>query len=159
MSSTEALINLNPVRAGIVKKREEYRWCSLGYHAQTGNRDRFLSTDFGLREFSLKGVKDRLAHYLRFVYEKGELMTGDPNLNEGLDLSHVDRSRYRTQYFTDSGIIGTKESCREFTRILKAILPQNTQSTQSPFKVWTASFPSNGFQKIFYEAGTTTPYR
>ena len=104
-----AYIDLNPVRAGIVKKPEEYRWCSLGYHAQTGNRDGFLSTDFGLREFSVKGVEDRLAHYRRFVYEKGGLMTGDPDLNEGLDLSHVDRFRYRTRYFTDSGIIGTKE--------------------------------------------------
>ena len=104
-----AYIDLNPVRAGIVKKPEEYRWCSLGYHAQTGNGDGFLSTDFGLREFSVKGVKERLAHYRRFVYEKGGLMTGDPDLNEGLELGHVDRFRYRTRYFTDSGIIGTKE--------------------------------------------------
>ncbi|MFA7171677.1 MAG: hypothetical protein WC180_06825, partial [Candidatus Paceibacterota bacterium] len=30
-----AYINLNPVRAGIVKRSEQYRWCSLGYHIQT----------------------------------------------------------------------------------------------------------------------------
>ena len=47
---------------------------SLGYHAQTHNRDRFLSTDFGLREFALKSAKARLAHYRRFVYEKGGLI-------------------------------------------------------------------------------------
>ena len=64
-----AYIDLNPVRAGIISKPEEYRWCSLGYHAQTGNRDGFLSTDFGLPEFALKGAKARLAHYRRFVYE------------------------------------------------------------------------------------------
>ncbi len=28
---------------------------------------------------------------------------------QGLELNNVDRFRYRTRYFTDSGIIGTKE--------------------------------------------------
>jgi len=104
-----AYIDLNPIRAGIVKKPEEYRWCSLGYHVQTKNFGRFLSTDFGLREFSLKGEKVRLAHYRRFVYEKGGI--GGEHKTEGKykELSQVDRFRYRTRYFTDSGIIGTKE--------------------------------------------------
>ena len=104
-----AYIDLNPVRAGIVKKPEEYRWCSLGYHVQTNNRDRFLSTDFGLREFAVKGVKERLAHYRRFVYEKGGLAIDAKDGLEGIDLSGVERFRYRTRYFTDSGIIGSKE--------------------------------------------------
>ena len=69
-----AYIDLNPVRAGIVGKPEAYRWCSLGYHAQTSNRNGFLSLDFGLKEFGLKDTKARLAHYRRFVYEKGELI-------------------------------------------------------------------------------------
>ena len=46
-----AYIDLNPVRAGIVKRPEEYRWNSIGYHLQTENKDDFLSTDFGLKEF------------------------------------------------------------------------------------------------------------
>lgn len=33
--------------------------------------------------------------------------TGD--FMEGLELTSVDRFRYRTRYFTDSGIIGAKE--------------------------------------------------
>ena len=28
-----AYIDLNAVRAGIVKRPEDYRWCSIGYHA------------------------------------------------------------------------------------------------------------------------------
>ena len=44
-------IDLNPLRAGIVNRPEDYRWNSLGYHVQTNNRDNFLSTDFGLKEF------------------------------------------------------------------------------------------------------------
>jgi REP element-mobilizing transposase RayT len=42
-----AYIDLNPVRAGIVEKPEDYRWNSLGYHLQANNKGRFLSTDFG----------------------------------------------------------------------------------------------------------------
>jgi hypothetical protein len=37
------------VRAAIVQRPEEYRWCSLGYHLQGGNAGGFLSLDFGLR--------------------------------------------------------------------------------------------------------------
>jgi REP element-mobilizing transposase RayT len=47
-----AYIDLNPLRAGLVKRPEKYRWNSLGYHIQTNNNDTFLSTDFGLREFN-----------------------------------------------------------------------------------------------------------
>ena len=47
-----AYIDLNPLRAGIVSRPEDYRWNSLGYHLQTSNRDNFLSTDFGLKEFN-----------------------------------------------------------------------------------------------------------
>ena len=42
-----AYIDLNPLRAGLVKRPEEYRWNSLGYHVQTNNQDSFLSNDFG----------------------------------------------------------------------------------------------------------------
>jgi len=114
-----AYIDLNPIRAGIVEKPEEYRWCSLGYHAQTHNRDRFLSTDFGLREFAVKSAKVRLAYYRRFVYEKGGLIKEVEDRSKGLDFSGVDRFRYRTRYFTDSGIIGTKEFVSRFYQAFK----------------------------------------
>jgi hypothetical protein len=48
-----AYIDLNPLRAGLVDRHEEYRWNSLGYHVQTENKDRFLFNDFGLKEFNL----------------------------------------------------------------------------------------------------------
>ncbi len=41
-----AYIDLNPLRAALVERPEEYRWNSLGYHIQTGNEDNFLSLDF-----------------------------------------------------------------------------------------------------------------
>ena len=42
-----AYIDLNPLRAGLVKRPEQYRWSSIGYHIQAKNKDGFLSTDFG----------------------------------------------------------------------------------------------------------------
>ena len=62
---------------------KEYRWCSLGYHSQTNNRDKFLSMDFGLEGFGLKDTKARLAHYRRFVYEKGGILEPVEDRSQG----------------------------------------------------------------------------
>jgi REP element-mobilizing transposase RayT len=117
-----AYIDLNPLRAGLVERPEEYRWNSLGYHVQTNNRDNFLSTDFGLKEFNVKSKKERIRRYRRYVYEAGSVnrpekgnikVIADKVLekerNREFELSRSDRFRYRTRYFSDSGIIGSKE--------------------------------------------------
>jgi hypothetical protein len=117
-----AYIDLNPLRAGLVERPEDYRWNSLGYHLQTENKDQFLSTDFGLKEFNVKREKERIIRYRRYVYEAGAISRPKKTqakviddkviANErkgGFKISRVDRFRYRTRYFTDSGIIGSKE--------------------------------------------------
>jgi len=117
-----AYIDLNPLRAGIVSRPEDYRWNSLGYHVQTNNRDNFLSTDFGLKEFSVKNEKERIRRYRRYVYEagaldhpgKGQARVIDNDIVEherdnDFELNRMRRFRYRTRYFTDSGVIGSKE--------------------------------------------------
>jgi REP element-mobilizing transposase RayT len=110
-----AYIDLNPVRAGLVKRPDEYRWCSLGYHALSGNRDEFLSLDFGLPAFESMDDAERLQSYRGFVYEVGALTSeppGDPvAAGEQPGNEPADTSRYlnRTRYFTDSGVIGSKE--------------------------------------------------
>jgi len=103
-----AYIDLNPVRARIVKKPEEYRWCSLGYHLQRKNEKEFLSLDFGLMEFGVKDKTERLRYYRRFVYEKGRVEGIEKERKKGFEMTDVDRFRCRTRYFTDSGIIGSK---------------------------------------------------
>jgi REP element-mobilizing transposase RayT len=149
-----AYIDLNPVRAGIVSKPEDYRWNSLGYHIQTNNKDGFLSLDFGMKEFgpsgtraavtsefhpdgiitskafhwaggaSVKSKKDRLRLYRKFIYETGAIdATGTKvKISEGVvekqrkkdfELTRADLFKQRTRYFTDSGIIGSKEFVRE----------------------------------------------
>ena len=117
-----AYIDLNPLRAGLVDRPEDYRWNSLGYHIQTGNKDNFLSLDFGLKEFGVVDTEERLKRYRRYVYEagaldhpgKGQARVIDNDIVEherekNYEINRADRFRYRTRYFTDSGIIGTKE--------------------------------------------------
>jgi REP element-mobilizing transposase RayT len=104
-----AYIDLNPFRAGLVKKPEEYRWSSLGYHIQWKNKGGFLSLDFGLKEFGVKDKRDRLRYYREFVYKKGSIDSIDKERKKEFELKEIDRFRYRTRYFTDSGIIGSKE--------------------------------------------------
>ena len=117
-----AYIDLNPLRAGIVSRPEDYRWNSLGYHVQTNNRDNFLSTDFGLKEVNVKSKKERIKRYRRYVYEAGAINRPDKMQAKVIDdkvvakerkkefeISRIRRFRYRTRYFTDSGIIGSKE--------------------------------------------------
>ena len=64
------------MRAGIVERPEVYRWSSLGYHTQAGNKESFLLLDFGLGDSSRKSKKDRLAMYRQYVYEKGSIDSG-----------------------------------------------------------------------------------
>ena len=117
-----AYIDLNPVRAGIAERPEQYRWNSLGYHLQTGNKDGFLSTDFGLKEFNVKSKKERIRRYRRYVYEAGAVKSADKvraaviddkvfekERRKNFEISRLSRFRHRTRYFSDSGIIGSKE--------------------------------------------------
>jgi putative transposase len=84
-----AYIDLNPVRASIVARPEDYRWNYLGYHLQTNNADGFLSTDFGLKEFGVKREKERVRLYRKFVYEAGAIVAGDKP-SEILPQTHTD---------------------------------------------------------------------
>src|SRR6056297_3189821 len=114
-----AYVDLNPVRAGIVKKPEDYRWCSLGYHIQSGNRDNLLCVDFGMLEWNEFDPKEIVRKYRQFVYETGAVDTGkgramdqkvvDKARQKGYRISRADWFRYRCRYFTDAGVIGGKD--------------------------------------------------
>ena len=118
LQTMAAYIDLNPVRAGIVEKPEDYRWNSIGYHLQTNNADQFLSLDFGLTEFGVLDSTERLRRYRKFLYEKGSIGTVqgkridekivEKEQDRDFELRKINRFAYRTRYFSDSGIIGTK---------------------------------------------------
>ena len=156
-----AYIDLNPLRAGVVERPEDYRWNSLGYHIQTGNKDNFLSLDFGLLEFgpgeirfavtselhwaSVLDPKERLKGFRRYVYEAGAL--NHPNKRQArvidndivehergndFELNRMRRFRYRTRYFTDSGIIGTKEFVYENHQRFKDVFMSKREKVPKP---------------------------
>ena len=114
-----AYIDLNPVRAGIAARPEDYRWNSIGRHVRTENKDGFLSLDFGQAEFGVGNPGERLRRYRRFLYEtgaidgrKGAKISPDVLKRErgkNYKLTRTDRFAHRTRHFADSGIIGTKE--------------------------------------------------
>ena len=149
-----AYIDLNPLRAGLVERPEQYRWNSLGYHIQTNNKDNFLSTDFGLKEFNpppadkcLNSEKERIKRYQRYVYESGALNQPEKGNARVIEdkvlakerrrefaLSRIDRFRYRTRYFTDSGIIGSKAFVAENYRRFKHLFYSKHEKKPKPIK-------------------------
>jgi hypothetical protein len=142
-----AYIDLNPLRAGLVDRPEDYRWNSLGYHLQTDNKDQFLSTDFGLKEFNVKSQKERIRRYRRYVYEAGAISRPDKmqakviedkvvakeRKNE-FEISRISRFRYRTRYFTDSGITGSKEFVAENYQRFKHLFFSKHEKKPKPVK-------------------------
>jgi putative transposase len=142
-----AYIDLNPLRAGLVKRPEDYRWNSLGYHLQTENKDQFLSADFGLKEFNVKGKKERIRRYRRYVYEAGALNRPDKMQAQVMDAKvvakerkkdfeviRISRFRYRTRYFSDSGIIGSKEFVAENYKRFKHLFHSKHEKKPKPIK-------------------------
>ncbi|MFW5730701.1 MAG: transposase [Desulfonatronovibrionaceae bacterium] len=109
-----AYIDLNPVRAGIVNRPEEYKWSSLGYRFRSGRRDEFLSWGLGLEEYNIQSANERLRHYRKFVYARGGIDTGKGKLLHGVPRPEtVERFIQRTRFFTEAGIIGSREFVRQ----------------------------------------------
>ena len=142
-----AYIDLNPIRAGIVKRPEDYRWSSLGHHAQSGNRDGFLSTDFGLPESGAMNEEERVEEYRRFVYDVGALNRpnepfsengqGQAPETEQDDDPELIRTRPFTQknrYFSDSGIIGSKAFVMENYQRFKGHFQSKREKRPKPIK-------------------------
>ena len=114
---------------------------------QTKNQDNFLSTDFGLKEINVNSEKERIRRYRKYMYEAGAVdhpekgktkVIGDRILEKErkrkFELSRNDRFRYRTRYFTDSGIIGSKEFVSENYQRFKNIFSSKHEQKPKPIK-------------------------
>ena len=141
---------MNPIRAGLTAIPEDYRWCSIGYHIQTDNKKGFLSTDFGLNAYDDMTNAERLKDYREFLYEKGALDTEkgasiddsviETERDKNYELTRVDRFRFKSRYFTDSGIIGTKGFVVSYYEMFKGYF--NTRNEKKPKKI-------SGFDGIY----------
>jgi REP element-mobilizing transposase RayT len=109
-----AYIDLNPIRAGIVDKPEDYRWSSIGYHIQSGNKDRFLSFDGVFEEITNKTINI----YRELVYRAGgiakenqgsiSLEKIEKEILQDFELPRAEIFKHRVRYFTDGAVIGSK---------------------------------------------------
>jgi len=140
-----AYVDLNPLRAGLVSTPESYRWCSLGFHVQTGNRGGWLSADFGLDGSPKQSHAERLGQYREFVYEKGGLT---PDGSAPRDLSKPDLFRYRTRHFTDSAIIGTKAFVTDCWQRLRKPCSQQRQQEALEIDGLPGCYSMNRFARI-----------
>ena len=83
----------------------------MGYHVQTGNKDGFLSMDFGLVEFGELSSSERLRRYRQYLYEAGAInrsenksvktldrQIAEKEQKKGFALDRMQRFRYRTRY-------------------------------------------------------------
>lgn len=138
-----AYIDLNPVRAGIVKCPEEYRWSGFSYHFQRGNAGQFLSLDFGSEEFKINDINEKLRRYRRYVYEAGAIhrenaaaidgLTMEKERQRGFEITRHDRFRLKTRFFTESCILGSREFVKEHSRFLKKVFGGNHD--KKPMKI------------------------
>ena len=78
-----------------MQRPEEYRWNSIGYHIQTGNKDNFLSLDFGLQEFGVQDAKERLRGYRRYLYEAGAIDRSESAQRKVIKEALVKKKRTR----------------------------------------------------------------
>ena len=145
-----AYIDLNPIRAGIVKKPEDYRWSSLGYLARTGNKDQLLTLNFGLKEYDVQEEQKRFRMYRQYVYEHGGLETTKgasieekivkKQRKKGFKFTTTDRLLYRTRYFTEGVFLGSSNFVKKHFHRFKEKL--NVQNERKPHVI-------SGFDNIY----------
>ena len=152
---------VNPIRAGIVKRPEDYRWSSLGYFTrlnaaswqpsfagfnrasiQTGNKDDLLSLEYGLRDWDEHDPQEIVRKYREFVYETGAVDAGkgavidqkvvNRERKRKYKMSRTKRFLYRNRYFTDAGIIGSKEFVGEVFDQVKHMLRSKNERRFKP---------------------------
>ncbi|MDK2793121.1 MAG: REP-associated tyrosine transposase [Deferribacteres bacterium] len=116
--NTIAYIDLNPIRAKIVKRPEDYRWSSIGYRIQFGNRDKFLSFD-GIFNYE---EKIAIRKYLSILYQIGmeeKQNKGKIQENEKYKIEYKVSSvlKNRIRYFSDGVVIGSKEFIMNYYNI------------------------------------------
>jgi REP element-mobilizing transposase RayT len=100
-------IDLNPVRANIVKKPEEYRWSSIGYRVQSGNKGGLLSFD-GIYE---EDTPRQTEEYLKTLYMVGVYKDVDEAAKGEIARQSVITRRLR--YLSDGLVIGSKGFIKE----------------------------------------------
>ena len=121
-----------------------------GANWEQDNKKGFLSTDYGLDAYDDMKETERLKDYRDFLYEKGTFDTGNgASIDNGVieterdknyELTRVGTLRFKTRYFTDSVIIGTKGFVVSYYNMFMGCF--NTSNEKKPKKI-------SGFDGIY----------
>jgi hypothetical protein len=100
-----------------------------------------------LKEFNVKSTKERMRRYRRYVYETGAVHRPDKGHAAVIDekvmakerkndfiISRTDRFINRTRYFSDSGIIGSKEFVSTHYQSFKHLFQSKHEKKPKPIK-------------------------
>ena len=100
-----------------------------------------------LNNHEIQGKKERIRRYRRYVYEAGAISRPDKiqakviddkvvakERKKDFEISRISRFRYRTRYFTDSGIIGSKEFVAENYQRFKHLFHSKHEKKPKPIK-------------------------
>ncbi len=121
-----AYIDLNPIRAGMVEKPEDYRWCGYAEaFAGKATAQRSLKAVVETHQRIPMTNDSALAKYRALLYGDGEAMQAGQNGESGRKgvsrervqeviqakgkLSSWEMLRCKMRYFTDGVALGTKE--------------------------------------------------
>jgi len=95
----------------------------------------------------VKSEEERVRRYRRYMYHagsidrpnKGKVKVIDPRIlkrekRKGFEITHASRMRYRTRYFTDSGIIGSKMFVAAQYQRFKHLLASKNEKVPKPIQ-------------------------
>jgi REP element-mobilizing transposase RayT len=125
-----AYVDLNPIRASLVKTPEEYRWSSFYYHVIRKNQSNWLSLEYADPHIdnnfnNQRNDNERLLFYRKYMYQVGiethlRIKDGgvvaDKKLSQEIydkaekndfEYRFQDRFMHRCRYFSDSLIVGS----------------------------------------------------
>lgn len=155
-----AYIDLNPVRAGLVEKPEEYKWNTIGYIMNNGSEKNMIRYDLWMNEWKNLSQNETVNMYREFIYETGAMSIDLKNISDSdirkrkkiKDDPIVRASRFirRCRYFTDSGILGSHDYVKKNFDIFK----HNLQSKDT--RLFTPVIGLNGVYSM-KRLGTIDP--
>ena len=143
LATMAAYIDLNPVRAGMVKDPKDYRYCgyaeALGGHA-------LAQAGLGLVLESLEQPDDWASvrgQYRKYLFASGEKTESRGGfsaehvrqvLNEGGELSASELLRCRVRYFTDGAVLGSRAFVEQVFHAHRGFFGAHRQSGARPMK-------------------------
>ena len=158
-----AYVDLNPVRAGIVKTPEDYRWSSFYYHLIKKNKSDWLSLEYAdpyKKSYLNKAssYKEKLIFYRKYMYQVGsvehlKLKDGKIVVDKKIPDKLYDKAKEKKfqyefkdifmrqcRHFSDSLIIGSHEFVKDV----------HSQYKNKLFEKRKRRFPKmKGFENIY----------